>query len=377
MFTHCGLTAQEFLTAYWQKKPLLIPQAFPGFEPDLDANDVAGLACEELAESRLITGSYPEHDWQVSYGPFSEEDFTRLPEQNWTLLVQDAEKHYPPLSSFMRAFDFIPRWRIDDLMISVAGKGGSVGPHVDQYDVFLLQASGRRTWQVSESYQPELLPDCDLNVLKSFEPEHQWMLEAGDMLYLPPGAAHHGIATEPGMTWSVGMRAPSAADLYQAFGEWASEQPGDGGRYQDPGLQVAKRIGEINAGALAGLQDFFDSNGAGNPAFRAFLGEFLSSYRLAHRPAPPDTMYDPALLTESIHPKAVLRQNPWTRMLWLEIENRTMLFAAGERFQCSVSLAESICDPERLARLGPDLGPTECGLICELLNRGHLFLEQL
>ena len=143
-FNQHSLTVEQFLRDYWQKQPLLLPRAFADFEPELDADDIAALACDELAESRLITGRYPDHDWTVRYGPFSEADFAALPERDWTLLVQDVEKHYPPLRHLLAKFAFLPRWRIDDLMVSVAGPGGSVGPHVDQYDVFLLQAAGSR-----------------------------------------------------------------------------------------------------------------------------------------------------------------------------------------------------------------------------------------
>jgi 50S ribosomal protein L16 3-hydroxylase len=161
-FNQRGLTAEQFLRDYWQQQPLLLRQAFPDFEPELDADDIAGLACDELAEARLITGTFPQHDWSVRYGPFSEEDFATLPSHEWTLLVQDVEKHYPPLRSLIASFDFLPSWRIDDLMVSVAGPGGSVGPHVDQYDVFLLQAAGLRRWELSTSFEPGLLPECEL-----------------------------------------------------------------------------------------------------------------------------------------------------------------------------------------------------------------------
>jgi 50S ribosomal protein L16 3-hydroxylase len=375
MFSQCNLTLQEFLTAYWQKKPLLVPQAFAGFKAELDAGDIAGLACEELAESRLVTGSYPEHDWALRFGPFTEKDFSELPENNWTLLVQDVEKHYPPLESMMRAFDFIPRWRIDDLMVSVAGPGGSVGPHVDQYDVFLIQAEGRRTWQISHDFDDALLPDCELNVLKTFQPEQEWTLEPGDMLYLPPGVAHHGVARDRGMTWSIGMRAPSTADLFQAFGEWAAGRPGQGGRYQDPDLPVSLRRGVIEPAALDDFMLLFQSSGAGSPEFSSFMGIFLSSYRLAHEPAPPEELYDPISLRESLRRKDTLKANPWTRLLWLETDSGARIFAAGNEFSCTSKLASSICDPDALSSLGNDLSNHEINLLCELLNRGHLYVE--
>ena len=191
---------------------------FPDFAPELGIDDIAGLACEELAEARLVSGSFPEHDWRLEYGPFDEARLQGLPENGWTLLVQDVEKHYPPLAELVDRFDFLPRWRIDDLMVSVAAPGGSVGPHVDQYDVFLLQAEGHRRWQIASRHDPQLRKGTELNVLESFEPEQEWTLGPGDMLYLPPGVAHHGIAIDTAMTWSIGMRAPSSADLLQALG---------------------------------------------------------------------------------------------------------------------------------------------------------------
>jgi ribosomal protein L16 Arg81 hydroxylase len=144
LFDNSELTPAAFLRDYWQKEPLLLRGAFPDFEPELDADDFAGLACEELAGSRLITGSFAKGAWTLRHGPFDEGDFAALPARHWTLLVQDVEKHYPPLRALLAGFDFLPGWRIDDLMVSVAGPGGSVGPHVDQYDVFLLQAAGGR-----------------------------------------------------------------------------------------------------------------------------------------------------------------------------------------------------------------------------------------
>jgi len=276
LFANSSLTHQKFLDNYWQKKPLLMRQAFPGFTPPLDADDIAGLACDELAESRLVSGSFPEHDWQLRYGPFSEEDFRDFPDSRWTLLVQDVEKHYPPLGDLMQQFGFLPRWRIDDLMVSVAGPGGSVGPHVDQYDVFLLQAQGSRRWQIAHSFCDDLLPDCELNVLATFAPEQEWTLEPGDLLYLPPGVAHHGVALDQGMTWSIGMRAPSAADLFQTFGEWLAAHAEEGERYRDPDLEAATRTGEVNALAIGRFRDFFRSGTIGDERFSAFLGAFLS-----------------------------------------------------------------------------------------------------
>jgi 50S ribosomal protein L16 3-hydroxylase len=377
IFKNTNLTPKQFLTNYWQKKPLLIRQAFPDFTPELDADDIAGLACDELAESRLVTGSFPEHDWQLRYGPFSEDDFGDFPETNWTLLVQDVEKHYPPLQELMRHFNFLPRWRIDDLMVSVAGPGGSVGPHIDQYDVFLLQAQGRRRWQIAESFDDKLLPDSELNVLQSFQAEQEWVLEPGDLLYLPPGVAHHGVALDTCMTWSIGMRAPSAADFFQTFGEWLADKQDEGERYRDPGLEVATRSGEIDSLAINRFHDFFRTGNIGSDDFSAFLGTFLSRYRLAHEPAPPAEEIDPAGLMKALARGEKLKYNPWTRLLWIESKNGARLFAAGTEYSCTVDCAQTICDPDYLSQLSHSLPEPELELLCELLNRGHLYLEQL
>ena len=232
----------------------MIRQAWTDFEPDIDADDLAGLACEPLAEARLISGPDADGGWQLRHGPFAENEFSELGERNWTLLVQDVEKHYPPLAQLLERFSFLPRWRLDDIMISFAAPGGSVGPHVDQYDVFLLQAAGSRRWEISRDFDPLTRDDVPLDMLQQFTPEQQWVLEPGDMLYLPPGVAHHGVALSPCLTYSIGLRAPSSADLLMALGEHLAQQPDEGGRYRDPPLVPGPPAGLIDtfgAGALS------------------------------------------------------------------------------------------------------------------------------
>jgi len=374
-FFNSTLTIRQFLDEYWQKKPLLIRQAFPGYTPELDLNDIAGLACEELAESRLVTGSRPQGNWTLRQGPFAEEDLTRLPETDWTLLVQDVEKHYPPLQSLFTAFDFLPAWRFDDLMVSVAAPGGSVGPHVDQYDVFLLQASGRRNWQIAREFDPELLAGSDLNVLKSFEPEQEWILEAGDMLYLPPAVAHHGVALETGMTWSIGMRAPSSADLFQSLGEWLAEYKSEGERFRDGALNEHPRPGMVDRQALLGLRDLLRRAIDDQSAFDAFIGSFLSRYRLAHEPAAPVEEVTPTEIEQALRDGAILRHNPWTRLLWIPTGEDALLYAAGVAFPCSRMAAELVCQTPFCPDADDDRWTEVSGLIHELVNKGHLFLD--
>lgn len=370
-----AMDEQAFLRDHWQKKPLLLRQAFPAFRPELEIDDIAGLACEELAEARLIRGSYPEHDWELAYGPFEEETLRKLPETRWTLLVQDVEKHYPPLRRLVESFFFLPRWRIDDLMVSVAAPGGSVGPHVDQYDVFLLQAEGRRRWQIAENHDSELQQGTELNVLQSFEAEQEWILEPGDMLYLPPGIAHHGVALDRCMTWSVGMRAPSAADLLQALGEWLAAGHGEGPRYADPDLRGPGPGAQLDADSIRRFSELAMGMVEDTPAFGEFLGSFLSRYRLAHEPLGPEQALGLDELLASLRDGCTLQHNPWTRLVWTNTQAGAKLFAAGSTFPCTRETAITVCEPGQLAAAGPQFAAANAALLCELVNAGHLYLE--
>jgi len=364
----------QFLREYWQKKPCLIRQAFANFEPILDGNDLAGLACEEMSESRLVKGSVGTAEWSVEHGPFSEDDFTTLPSEDWTLLVQDVEKHYAPLQELMQEFSFIPNWRLDDLMISYAATGGSVGPHTDQYDVFLLQAEGKRRWQIASSFDPELLENCPLNVLKQFTAEQEWVLEPGDMLYLPPNVAHLGVALEPGMTWSIGSRAPSAADLLQGLGEWLAFSADQGGRYSDHDLKPVHRTGEIDHRALNRLRRLMMSAINENENLDNFLAAFLSRFRLAHDPVPPPRLTQSgAVLTDLINGATLLR-NPWTRLTWVDTTGGTMLFAAGQPYECSPWLAELLCQRTQPRLTADVLDSSSLETLTALINHGHFSL---
>ena len=369
-------TPSEFLRDYWQRKPLLIRQAFPGFTPELDADDTAGLACGEQAESRLVTGSFPEHDWELRYGPFTEIDFASLPAANWTLLVQDVEKHYPPVHSLFDEFSFLPSWRIDDLMVSVAGPGGSVGPHADQYDAFLLQVEGTKRWQFTVTFDPALVQDCELNVLQSFDPEQEWVLEPGDMLYLPPGMAHHGVALDQGMTWSIGMRAPSTADLLQTLGDWLAQNRAEGQRYRDSGIPPPDRAGEIDAAAIERFRQLMVKVANDGVDFRSFLGAFVSSDRLAHEPAPPAEQLDLQARGKALKQGAIIQHHPWTRLAWLESQPGAILFASGEEYSCPADLAEKICTRPVKVTNNPDQRKPQLDLICRLINQGYLYLQR-
>jgi len=196
----------EFLRDYWHKKPLLIRNAIPGFKGLLNPDELIELASLEDAQSRLVT--FDKNRWSLENGPFEKRRFRKLPEY-WTILVQGVNHFLPEGAKLLGQFDFIPHARLDDLMVSFAPDGGGVGPHFDSYDVFLLQGMGCRRWQISAQQDSELIPDAPLRILARFEPEQEWILEPGDMLYLPPKYAHNGVAIGNSMTYSIGFRAPS------------------------------------------------------------------------------------------------------------------------------------------------------------------------
>ncbi len=291
-----GLDAQRFLDEYWQQKPLLLRQALPGFDCQLQADELAGLACEEETESRLVLEKGGRTPWETRHGPFSEGDFRQLPESHWTLLVQDVDKHVPEVSQLLEYFRFLPDWRLDDVMVSYAADQGSVGPHSDDYDVFLYQAQGRRRWKLH--YQPiseeDYIPDLDLRILPEFQAEEEWLLEAGDMLYLPPNLAHWGVAEGECMTCSVGFRAPSYQELVSAWCDELLDYRVTPGRYRDPPLQPQLASAEIQPAAIAEihqlLQRFLDADLEWQ---RSWFGRYITETKQNLQVEPADPQLEP------------------------------------------------------------------------------------
>ncbi|MBM4252775.1 MAG: cupin domain-containing protein [Deltaproteobacteria bacterium] len=248
-----GLTAAEFLADYWQKRPLLIRGAIPNFQTLLTPDQLAGLATEDGVEARLVMEKGGARPWQVERGPFPRERLESLPRAHWSLLVSNLEHWLEDAGRLLDEFNFVPLWRADDLMVSLAPPGGSVGAHVDSYDVFLLQGFGRRTWQIASGGDRALRPGIDLRILKKFVPDESWDLEPGDMLYLPPGVAHHGVAVTASMTYSIGFRAPSQRDMLAHFfglPEALTALVATDAMYQDPGLPLQANPGAINPDAV-------------------------------------------------------------------------------------------------------------------------------
>jgi 50S ribosomal protein L16 3-hydroxylase len=374
-----GMPVEEFLRGHWQKKPLLVRQAFPDYRAPLTPEDLAGLACEPAALSRLVQHDRRRDAWRVRSGPFDENEFPTLGDHDWTLLVQDMDKWDADVRALLDRFRFLPAWRIDDVMISFATPGGSVGPHVDQYDVFLLQAQGRRRWQIDvDPRAPRAFrPDVELKLLQQFEPSNEWVLEPGDLLYLPPGVPHHGEAVDACMTFSVGMRAPSRAELLVDLAEELAQALPEEARYADPDLAEPRDAFEIDEAAFARVEQALSSLGAMDPkARRRWFGRFITRYRSAGEIAPGPRPPTLAQADKKLADGGLLLRHPFARTAWSKEGRDALLFVDGEAWQMDARSAHVLAayeaiDDAALAKLS-DAGRDALG---SLLRRGHYQLQ--
>ncbi|WP_348749917.1 cupin domain-containing protein [Pseudomonas rhodesiae] len=372
-----GITAREFLRDYWQKKPLLIRQAIPDFESPIDADELAGLALEEEVESRLVI-EHGERPWELRRGPFAEDAFSTLPEREWTLLVQAVDQFVPEVAELLEQFRFLPSWRIDDVMISFAAPGGSVGPHFDNYDVFLLQAQGKRNWKIGQmcSSESPLLQHADLRILAEFEESAEWVLEPGDMLYLPPRLAHYGIAEDDCMTYSVGFRAPSAAEVLTHFTDFLAQYLTDEERYTDADVQPVSDPHQIQSDALDRLKSLLAEHMSDERMLLTWFGQFMTEPRYPELVAGEELGEED--FVASLQDGAILVRNPSARMAWSEVDDDVLLFASGQSRYLPGKLREllkMICSADALhaENLGPWLADEDGrALLCELVKQGSL-----
>lgn len=373
-----GMPPASFLREFWQKRPLLMRGGFPHVRKAISPDDLAGLACEEVALARIVIHEPKRNRWTLRHGPFSEPDFANLPKRNWTLLVQDVDKWDMDVAALLGAFAFVPSWRVDDVMVSYATDGGGVGAHVDQYDVFLVQGAGQRRWRIStDPIAPvDFRDDTELKLLREFVPTHDWILDPGDALYLPPGVPHEGTAIGECMTFSVGMRAPSQAELLLDFAEFLAEPLGEERRYSDPDLRPARAPGEIDLAALArvraAMPQFSDVDIS---TLHDWFGRFITRYRSAHAALPASRPLAPARLAAKLAKSRLLR-NPFSRFAWIRAGRGAALFVAGERFDCPLALAKALCarhefDGVALARMA---GKSGAATLAALVDGGHLRL---
>jgi 50S ribosomal protein L16 3-hydroxylase len=290
-----GLDAGLFLRRHWQKEPLLVRGAFPGLRDALPRSRLAALASRDDVESRLISHVHGRNGdrYRVDHGPLGSRQLARLQRPDATLLVQGVNLHVPQVQPVLDAFGFIPVARRDDLMVSDASPGGGVGPHVDSYDVFLLQARGRRLWRIARRFDDSLVDDAPLKLLARFEAEDEYLLEPGDFLYLPPGVAHDGIALDACATWSIGFRAPSARELLQGWLAFVEDGFDHDERYADPDLRLQRSGAWLSDAFVERARGLLGNVAFDADRFERFLGEYLTEPKPHVRfsaPARPPTM---------------------------------------------------------------------------------------
>lgn len=372
-----GLTAREFLRDYWQKKPLLIRQALPDFESPISPDELAGLALEEEIESRLVI-EHGQQPWELRRGPFNDDDFKDLPERDWTLLVQAVDQFIPQVAELLENFRFLPSWRIDDVMISFAAPGGGVGPHYDNYDVFLLQAQGQRRWKIGQMCDADspVLEHADLRILAEFAETDEWVLEPGDMLYLPPRLAHYGIAEDDCMTYSVGFRAPSAAEVLTHFTDFLSQFLTNEERYSDAGIAPCSDPHQIQRDSLDRLKSLLNEHMNDERLLLTWFGQFMTEPRYPELIAGPELAEEDLLA--SLKDGAVLVRNPSSRLAWSEVDDDLLLFASGQSRLLPGNLRELlklICAAESLheGNLAQWLADDEGrNLLLQLVTQGSL-----
>lgn len=371
-----GLTAAEFLRDYWQRKPLLIRGACANFESPLDPDELAGLACEEGVEARLVEEQGRDGPWQVSHGPFDEAIFGELPERDWSLLVQAVDHYLPEVAELLEQFDFLPRWRLDDIMISYAPPGGSVGPHVDQYDVFLLQGLGQRRWQLGGKVPDDaaIISGIDLRILEHFEvePGDDWVLEPGDMLYLPPGWAHHGVSqSDDCMTYSVGFRAPSADEAITSFADYLGEQLPTSSRYSDAGMAPPADPAELDDASLERMRRFILDTLDDPAQLAQWFGRAMTQPKYVDQLYPAEHPTSVKALVAQLQEGEELAPSPGSRFAWRNLgDGLATLFVDGDGVDCPLPLARAVAAAPLDATLLEHAGAAE--LLAALLDAGSL-----
>lgn len=380
-----GLTAETFLAEYWQKKPLFVKNAFPNFEDPISADEIAGLAFESFIPSRFIYESGGERPWQLKMGPATDEDFASLKDKKWMLVVNDVEKNLPQLKGMLTPFDFIAHWRLDDLQVSLGEDEGTVGAHWDDYDVFLIQGMGQKKWQISYSpvSEDDFMKGVDIRLIEDFKVDEEWIVEPGDMLYLPPRIGHYGVNIGRSVTWSVGFRAPKHQELFRDFIEMKFDAMAEDARYSDPDMQYAHSKGELSDDALDRVVAIVEAGLKTNrDEIAKWFAEFMTEPKMFQAPDLLEESVSPAQLYEFLDEGGALEIHPGLSLIHRQIGEQYMLFAGGKSYSLPLedrSLILLLMDAEFLEY--DDLADylennRALEFLATLLNEGVLMMEE-
>ncbi|MEQ4532143.1 MAG: cupin domain-containing protein [Mixta sp.] len=367
------LNESDFLNNYWQKRPVILKRGFKNFIDPISPDELAGLAMESEVDSRLV--SQQDGKWQVSHGPF--ESYDHLGEHNWSLLVQAVNHWHEPCAALMRPFRFLPDWRIDDLMISFSVPGGGVGPHLDQYDVFIIQGTGRRRWRVGDKTSlKQHCPHPDLLQVEPFDAIIDEEMEPGDILYIPPGFPHEGYSLENALNYSVGFRAPSGRELISGFADFVLARELGSRRYNDPDIAMRDCPAAILPQELDGIRQLMLEVIDQPEQFRHWFGEFISQSRHELDIAPPEPPYQPDEIYDALQQGDKLTRLGGLRVLKIG----EAVFINGEQLE-SVHPAALSALADKQALSLRDFGdalddPAFLAQLAGLVNSGYWFFNE-
>jgi 50S ribosomal protein L16 3-hydroxylase len=377
------MPVSQFMREHWQKKPLLVRGAMPELHDPLTPEELAGLSCEDGIESRIVRERGGDVPWEVTWGPHPESRFAALPERGWTLLVQELNRHVPEAALLLEEFAFVPNVRVDDVMVSYAVPGGSVGPHLDSYDVFLVQGRGERRWRYNTrpTKDARFREGLDLRILERFAPDVDEVLGPGDMLYLPPGFAHHGVAVTPCLTYSIGFRAPAFGEMWKAFASHAASREGSAAArlLADPPLAPAENPGAIPPALLERARAAIRSMDTSDAAIDRFFASFATRLAPGHQLTAPAKKLSEAAVFERLARGDVVARSEEGRWAFLpRSKGALLLYVAGEELDVpapAAELAHFLCTARRfdgrdLARLAKNAAAR--ALVVRLVGLGGL-----
>jgi 50S ribosomal protein L16 3-hydroxylase len=373
------LTIEQFLTEYWQKKPVLLKGGFANFQDPISPDELAGLAAEEEIESRIVAKKGDE--WLLETGPF--EDYEQWGEQDWTLLVQAVDHWHPESAALIEPFRFIPNWRIDDLMISYSTPGGGVGPHLDQYDVFIIQGLGKRHWRVGmpDATLKQTCPHPRLLQISPFVDCINVITEPGDILYIPPGCPHDGISVDASLNYSVGFRAPAQKDLLTGLADYLIENEIQGIRYTDPNRQLNANIGAITQQDLQQVRQLLQGLIDDPKLLASYFGSYITHAKHELDATEPDPHYNADEIAEYLEEGSVLARLGGLRVCYIQehdnsdiqlfINGMTIVLPASAK-QTVLQLSEqTVLDQATAAEFAHDAAKLQ--LLTQLINLGYWY----
>ncbi len=391
-----SIDRDTFLREYWQRKPLLIRGAFPNFQSTINPDELAGLAMEEFVESRLVFENLNGSPWQLKHGPFSEQDLTTLPKSGWSLLVQGVDCFDDDTNAILNNFKFLPNWRLDDIMVSLAPEGGSVGPHFDHYDVFLLQGKGSRRWNIGEicDKNSKTLKNTELSILENFESIDEWLLEPGDMLYLPPKIAHWGIAVTESITYSIGFRSPLTSEIIDGLVDDILLNLNNDAQFKEHEKLSTFNPREISSSVINDLEQLVINTLSDKETITSWFGRYMTRPRYPElfNNKENDDNNDKALLTcdellaiiQAGNISEII-QSPGSRFSFSTRDGDSCyLFANGQEWLVSEFFAELICsggiiptsdiDPLLAEHDSKGCSANNLQALHELINLGYLII---